>query len=72
MAWLQAFSIPAGREHEITQAAEAMAAAGIANISTWCYRAGEQMTAVRSGQAQLAWEMVVAAYRRLKEPSASG
>ncbi len=72
MAWLQAFSIPAGQEYEIAQAAEAMAAAGIANVSTWCYRAGEQMTAVRSEQAQLAWETVVAAYRRLKAASTGG
>ena len=72
MAWLQAFSIPARREYEITQAAEAMAAAGIGNISTWCYRAGEQMTAVRSEQAQLAWETVVTTYRRLKASSAGG
>ena len=70
MAWLQAFSIPAGREPEITEAAEAMAAAGIANVSTWCYRAGEQMTAVRSERPQLAWETVVAVYRRLKTASA--
>ena len=72
MAWLQAFSIPAGRESEITQAAEAMAAAGIANVSTWCYRAGEQMTAIRSEQAQVAWETVVAAYNWLKQTSAGG
>ena len=72
MAWLQAFSIPAGREDEIAQAAEAMVAAGIANVSTWCYRAGEQMTAIRSEQAQVAWETVVAAYRRLKTASAGG
>lgn len=72
MAWLQAFSIPAGQEHEIEQAAEAMAAAGMANISTWCYRAGEQMTAVRSERAQVAWETVVAAYRRLKAASTGG
>ena len=70
MAWLQAFSIPARQEYEIAQATEAMAAAGIANIATWCYRAGEQMTAVRSEQAQLAWETVVATYRRLKAMSA--
>ena len=72
MAWLQAFSIPARQEYEIAQAADAMAAAGIANISTWCYRAGEQMTAVRSEQAQMAWETVVATYRRLKAASVSG
>ena len=72
MAWLQAFSIPAGREDEITRAAEAMAGAGIANVSTWCYRAGEQMTAIRSEQAQAAWETVVAAYRSLKAASGSG
>ncbi|MDE2836040.1 MAG: hypothetical protein OXL97_00820 [Chloroflexota bacterium] len=69
MAWLQAFSIPAGREQEITQAAGAMAAAGIANVSTWCYRAGEQMTAVRAGQPQLAWETVVAVYRSFRAAS---
>ena len=72
MAWLQAFSIPSGQEHEITEAAEAMAAAGIANVSTWCYRAGEQMTAIRSERAQVAWEAVVAAYRHLKSASVSG
>lgn len=70
MAWLQAFSIPAGREDEIAQAADAMAAAGIANVSTWCYRAGEQMTAIRSEQAQVAWETVTAAYHILKAASA--
>ena len=72
MAWLQAFSVPAGQEHEISEAAEAMAAAGIANVSTWCYRAGEQMTAIRSERAQVAWESVVAAYRRLKSASVGG
>ena len=72
MAWLQAFSIPAGRESEITEAAGAMAAAGMTNVSTWCYRAGEQMTAVRSEQAQLAWETVVAAYRSLRAASVGG
>ncbi len=70
MAWLQAFSIPAGREDEIAQAAAAMAAAGVANISTWCYRAGEQMTAIRSEQPNIAWEAVVVAYRSLKAAAA--
>lgn len=72
MAWLQAFSIPAGREHEITEAAGAMAAAGIVNISTWCYRAGEQMTAIRSERPHLAWETVAAVYRSLKAASTGG
>ncbi len=72
MAWLQAFSIPAGQEYEISDAVDAMAAAGIANVSTWCYRAGEQMTAIRSERAQVAWEAVVAAYRRLKSASVGG
>ena len=69
MAWLQAFSIPAGREHEIGEAAAAMAAAGIANVSTWCYRAGEQMSAIRSERPQAAWDAVAAAYRMLKGAS---
>ena len=72
MAWLQAFSIPAGRENEITEAVEAMAAAGMNNVSTWCYRAGEQMTAIRAEQPQLAWETVVAAYRSLRAASIRG
>lgn len=72
MAWLQAFSIPAGREHEISEAVEAMASAGIAGVSTWCYRAGEQMTAIRSEQVQVAWETVAAAYRSLKASSTGG
>ena len=72
MAWLQAFSIPGGCEDEIVQAAEAMAAAGIANVSTWCYRAGEQMTVIRSEQAQAAWETVAAVYRHLKAGSGEG
>ena len=66
MAWLQAFGIPAGREGEIAEAADAMAAAGVASVSTWCYRAGEQMTAIRSERPEEAWGAVVAAYRRLK------
>ena len=66
MAWLQAFGIPAGREEEIAQAAEAMASAGVATISTWCYGAGEQMTAIRSERPREAWEAVAASYRRLK------
>ncbi len=66
MAWLQAFSIPAGQEHEIAQAAEAMADAGVQNISAWCYGAGEQMTAIRAGRPREAWAAVAAAYRRLE------
>ena len=66
MAWLQAFGIPAGWEGEIAQAVEAMADAGVAIISTWCYGAGEQMTAIRSERPREAWAAVAAAYRRLK------
>ena len=66
MAWLQAFSIPARREDEIARAAEAMVEAGIGNVAAWCFRAGEQMTAVRSERPRLAWETVRAAFRRLR------
>lgn len=72
MAWLQAFSIPARREYEIAQAAEAMVEAGISNVAAWCYRAGEQMTAVRSERAELAWETVTTAFRRLQAAFAEG
>ncbi len=72
MGWLQAFSIPAGREGEIAQAAEAMADAGIENIAAWCYGAGEQMTAIRSERPRAAWNAAAVVYRSLKARSSGG
>lgn len=63
--WVQAFSVPAGREEEVGKAIELIAGLGIKNIAAWSYRAASPMSAIKSANPDLVWRIVGEAYRRL-------
>ena len=46
LAWIQAFSVPAGREAEIERGMEIMREEGIEVICAWSYRACEAMSKI--------------------------
>jgi hypothetical protein len=63
--WVQAFSVPAGREKEVGKAVELIAGLGIKNIAAWSYRGGSPMSAIESANPNLVWRILSEAYRRL-------
>jgi len=65
LMWLQAWRMPAGREGEIEQAAQAIAAEAPDALYTWGFRAGEGTNEACEDPAA-AWAAVVRAYRELR------
>jgi hypothetical protein len=63
--WVQAFSVPAGREKEIGRAIELIAALGVENIAAWSYRAASPMSAIKSANPNLVWQILGEAYKKL-------
>lgn len=65
--WLQGFRIPTGREHELIDAVEAMAATGCRNIAVWGFDACKHLSWIRPDNPELVWETVAEAFRRVKD-----
>jgi hypothetical protein len=66
LAWIQAFSVPAGREAEIERGMEIMREEGIEVICAWSYRACEAMSKLAPDNPALVWETVRRGFRRLQ------
>lgn len=58
LAWIQAFSVPNGREPEIAFALEMMLEEGIDVVCVWAYRACEPMSALAPDNPALVWDTV--------------
>lgn len=63
--WVQAFSVPAGREEEVGKAVKLIAALGVENIAAWSYRAASPMSAIKSANPNLVWQILGEAYKKL-------
>ncbi|GFP21013.1 hypothetical protein HKBW3S06_00239 [Candidatus Hakubella thermalkaliphila] len=63
--WVQAFSVPAGREEEVRKAVELIAGLGVKNIAAWSYRAASPMSAIKSANPSLVWRILGETYRKL-------
>jgi hypothetical protein len=68
VGWIQAFSIPAGREHEIRQGVEIMRASGISSIAVWAFRACSAMSALAPDDPDLVWATVKEAFASTRTP----
>jgi hypothetical protein len=68
LGWIQAFSIPAGREHEIRQGVEIMRASGISSIAVWAYRACSAMSALTPDNPEVVWVTVKEAFASTRIP----
>ncbi|MGD9710825.1 MAG: hypothetical protein AB7V46_02015 [Thermomicrobiales bacterium] len=58
LAWIQAFSVPAGREQELRTGMEIMRAEGIETICVWSYRACEAMSGLTPDDPERVWSTV--------------
>ena len=64
LGWIQAFSIPAGREQEIERGVEIMTERGIGSIAVWSFRACSAMSALAPDDPDLVWTTVKQAFAR--------
>ena len=70
LGWVQAFSVPDGREHEIERGIEIMTEAGITSIAVWAYRACSAMSALLPDNPDLVWTTVQRAFSEVRtQPS---
>lgn len=67
LGWVQAFSVPAGREAEIERVTAIMADAGVTTIAYWSYLACVAMSGLAGDDPHAAWEGVVRSMRRPPE-----
>lgn len=58
LGWVQAFAIPAGREHEIRRGIEIMRETGITTIAVWAHRACAAMSELAPDDPELVWHTV--------------
>jgi hypothetical protein len=66
LAWVQAFSVPAGRESEIIRGMEIMREEGIDTVCVWSYLACEAMSGLTPDNPQLVWENVLEGFSKLR------
>jgi hypothetical protein len=62
--WIQAFAVPAGREIEIVQAAEAAYATGVRDLAAWGFR-GSEANDYRAQRPDITWQAIGEAFRRV-------
>lgn len=62
LAWLQAFSVPAGRELENARGVEIMVSEGIEVIAAWSYRACEAMSALAPDDPEKVWDTILRSF----------
>lgn len=63
VGWIQAFSVPAGRESELTRGIEIMDEEGIDMIAIWAYRACAAMSALAPDDPARVWSTIETAVR---------
>jgi hypothetical protein len=67
LAWIQAFSVPAGREPEIARGMEIMRDEGIETICAWSYRACSAMSRLAPDDPDAVWEAVKQGFAALRD-----
>jgi hypothetical protein len=72
LAWIQAFSVPGGREAEISRGIDIMRECGIETIAVWAFRACEAMSALAPDHPPLVWETVLEGFRRVLAENDAG
>ncbi len=68
--WVQAFKVPAGREHEIAWALDAAAGAGATVLAAWGYRGCEALSSIASDRPDVVWDTIGRAFHALHRAGA--
>lgn len=66
--WVQAFSVPEGREDELATGLRVAAEEGATHVAAWSYRATESMSSIRPARPDVIWELLGREFRALRGP----
>lgn len=64
--WVQAFSVPEGREEELARGLEIAVDEGATHLAAWSYRATESMSSIRCARPELVWRILGESFRALR------
>ena len=65
--WVQAFSLPEGREHELRTGLRVAAEVGATHVAAWSYEATASMSSMRCPRPDLVWNIIGEEFRRLRD-----
>lgn len=64
--WVQAFSVPEGREEELATGLRVAVEEGATHVAAWSYRATESMSSIRPARPDMIWELLGREFRALR------
>lgn len=64
--WVQAFSVPEGREAELAMGVRVAVEEGATHVAAWSYRGTESMSAIRCARPDVVWETLGRAFRQAR------
>jgi len=67
--WVQAFSVPEGREEELRTGLRVAAEVGATHVAAWSYEATASMSQIRCARPEVVWRILGEEFRRLRSPS---
>ena len=67
--WLQAFSIPQGREDELLTGIRVAEELGATHLAAWSYEGTSSMSQIRCARPQIVWSRLGEEFRRLRQAS---
>ena len=65
--WLQAFSVPEGREDELRAGVRVAEELGATHIAAWSYEANASMSQLRCARPDVVWSLAGEEFRRLRD-----
>ena len=67
--WLQAFSIPQGREDELLTGIRVAEELGATHLAAWSYEGTSSMSQIRCARPEIVWSRLGEEFRRLRQAS---
>ena len=64
--WVQAFSVPEGREEELRTGLRAAAELGASHVAAWSFEATASMSQIRCARPEAVWRIIGEEFRRLR------
>ncbi len=64
--WVQAFSVPEGREEELALGLRVAVEEGATHLAAWSYRATESMSSIRSARPEVVWRVLGESFHALR------
>jgi hypothetical protein len=64
--WVQAFSVPEGREEELRTGLRVAGEVGATHVAAWSYEATASMSQIRCARPDVVWKLLGEEFRRLR------